>query len=147
MPELDRSWEEAAPVEGYWITDDSERLDLADIAARLTTDTYWLKGCDPEAVRTAFRNSMAFGVFDGQNRQVGFARVVTDQALFAYLMDVFVIPERRGCGLGRRLVAAILAHPELRQVRTWMLASEDARDWYRQFGFEPVSRPEKYMRR
>jgi len=147
MPKGGRSWREAEPVEGYWICDDPTRLDLGDIAARLTRDTYWLTGADPETVKTAFRNSMAFGLFDPGNRQIGFARVVTDHALFAYLMDVFVVPEMRGQGHGRRLVAAILAHPELRDVRTWMLASEDARQWYRQFGFEPVSRPEKYMRR
>jgi GNAT superfamily N-acetyltransferase len=147
MRETGGSWQEAAPVDGYWITDETDRLDLVDIAARLTRDTYWLEGGDPEAVKTAFRNSMTFGLFDSQNRQVGFARVVTDRALFAYLTDVFVIPEERGRGLGRRLVAAILAHPELRQVRSWMLASADARDWYRQFGFEPLAHPEKYMRR
>ena len=79
--------------------------------------------------------------------QVGFARVVTDRATFAYVADVFILPTHRGGGLSKRLMEAILAHPDLQGLRRWMLATADAHGLYRQFGFAPLARPERFMER
>ncbi len=106
--------------------------------------SYWAKGIPKEIVVKALENSLCFGVFH-QNRQVGFGRVVTDRATFAYLADVFVIESYRGRGLGKWLVACVLEHPELQGLRRWSLATADAHALYRQFGFVPLSKPDRMM--
>ena len=91
------------------------------------------------------RNSLCFGVYHGAT-QVGFARIVTDKATFAYLCDVFVLPEHRGHGLSKALVAVVvMAHPDLQGLRRWNLVTIDAHGLYEQFGFQTAAQPERYM--
>ncbi len=130
------------PVE---IACDPDRMDLAVIHGFLT-ESYWSAGISEDVVRRAVANSLCFGVFTG-GRQIGFARVVTDRATFGYLADVFILPEFRGRGLSKRLVAVILAHPDLQGLRRLLLATRDAHDLYRLFGFKPVAVPGNFMDR
>ena len=89
-------------------------------------------------------NSLCFGVYFGA-QQVGFARVITDFATIAYLGDVFIIPEHRGKGLSKKLVSEIMTHPDLQGLRRWILLTGDAHGLYRQFGWEPIAYPDRYM--
>jgi len=122
---------------------DPERLDLAVVHTFLTA-SYWARGIPFAVVRQSVRNSLCFGLYDGE-RQVGFARVVSDRATFAYLADVFVLESHRGRGLGKLLMAAVIAHPELQGLRRWMLATRDAHALYAQYGFTPLRAPESFM--
>jgi GNAT superfamily N-acetyltransferase len=127
----------------FLISTDPARLDLAVIHSFLST-SYWAKGIPLATIRAALAHSLAFGLYEDA-RQVGFARVVTDTATFAYLADVFVLESHRGQGLAKWLMAAILAHPELQGLRRWMLVTRDAHGLYRQQGFQPARRPENVM--
>jgi GNAT superfamily N-acetyltransferase len=127
----------------YQISSERERMDVEAIHAFLTR-TYWARGIPRETVQRAIDHSICFGVFQGQ-AQVGFARVVTDQATFAYLADVYLLDEHRGQGLARRLVQAVLAHPRLQGLRRWLLVTRDAHALYRPHGFEPVAHPDRIM--
>jgi GNAT superfamily N-acetyltransferase len=98
-------------------------------------------------VDRAIDNSIPFGIYDGDGAQVAFARVVTDRCTFAWVADVFVVPEHRGRGLGKRLVGEVLAHPELQVMGRWLLGTADAHGLYSQFGFEPLERTERFMAR
>lgn len=100
--------------------------------------TYWAKGIPVETMRRALENSVCVGVMQG-DKQVAFARVITDKATFGYLSDVFVLPEYRGQGLSKRMLETIMTMPELQGLRRFMLATKDAHSLYRQFGFESVS--------
>jgi len=129
---------------GFRISTDKELLDRDMICQYLSKESYWAKGIPVEKVYVAIDNSMCFGIYkDGQ--QVGFARVITDKATFAYLCDVFVLEEFRGQGLSKWLVQNILAHDELQGFRRWLLATNDAHGLYSQFGFTPITNPEKWM--
>ena len=97
-----------------------------------------------EIVKRSIENSLPFGLYDN-DRQIGFARVITDYATFAYLADVFVLEDARGAGLGKWLVAAIISHPELQGLRRWMLATRDAHGLYRAVGFEILKQPDRWM--
>jgi GNAT superfamily N-acetyltransferase len=116
------------------ISTDPERMDVDAIHASLSK-TYWAEGISRERVAKSLDESLCFGLFEGE-RQIGFARVVTDRATFAYLCDVYVLDEHRGRGLGKRLIAAVRAHPDLRDVRRFVLWTRDAHGLYEQFGFE-----------
>ena len=116
------------------VSTDRDRLDLVMVHEFLT-NAYWSPGVSAETVRRSIEHSLPFGVFE-RNRQVGFARVISDQATFAYLADVFVVPELRGQGLARFLLECILAHPDLQQVRRWALFTRDAHGLYERAGFE-----------
>jgi ribosomal protein S18 acetylase RimI-like enzyme len=118
------------------ITTAPERLDVDAIHAFLTR-SYWAEGVTRERVATSLEGSLCFGLFDDE-RQIGFARVVTDRVTFGYLCDVYVLEEHRGRGLGKRLVEAVRAHPELRELRRLLLKTRDAHGLYEQFGFERV---------
>ena len=133
----------AAERPPYSISTDPARLDVDTIWSWLR-ESYWSPGIPRETVARAIRNSIPFGVFEGP-RQVGFARVVTDRATFAYVADVFVDPAARGRGLGRWLMDVIAGHPELQGLRRWMLATRDAHGLYAKSGFRPVGRPEIFM--
>src|SRR5690242_20125547 len=122
---------------GVEISTDASRLDVAFIHRSLNT-TYWAAGRPLELVERTIAHSMCFGAYDS-DRQVGFARVVTDHAIFGYLMDVYVDPAYRGRGVGKALMTAMLQHPELRELNLLMLRTRDAQSFYRQFGFEEVS--------
>jgi GNAT superfamily N-acetyltransferase len=119
------------------ITTDPARLDVAAIHAFLT-QAYWSRGIPRETVERAIANSLCFGALrDG--RQVGFARVVTDRTTFAWLADVFVLESERGQGIARRLVEAVLAHPDLQGLRRIMLGTRYAHGLYAKYGFKPVA--------
>ncbi|SRR5581483_8247487 len=128
-----------------WVTTDKSKLDVEMIHAFLSRDAYWSLGIPRELVEKAIAGSLCFAVFDDENRQAGFARVITDYASFAYLADVFVLPSRRGQGLSKLLMKAIREHEELQVVRRWMLVTRDAHRLYEQFGFQTVARPERMM--
>jgi GNAT superfamily N-acetyltransferase len=121
----------------YEISTDPARLDLDSIHRFLSTEAYWSPGVAREVVERSIEHSVCFGVYRG-DEQVGFARVVTDRVTFAWLADVYILAEHRGQGLSKRLVAAILEHPELQGLRRWLLGTADAHGLYRRFGFEVV---------
>jgi GNAT superfamily N-acetyltransferase len=127
----------------YTISTDRTRFDVAAIHAFLAR-SYWSPGIPLPTVERAIAHSLAFGVFDGVE-QVGFARVVTDRATFAYLADVYILEEHRGRGLGRRLVETILAHEDLQGLRRFLLATRDAHALYAEFGFKPLAAPDRMM--
>lgn len=111
----------------------SHEIDL-DAAHAFLSRSYWSPGVSKEVLARAFANSLCFSLrCDGE--QVGFARVVTDKATFAYLADVYILEEHRGLGLSRRLLEAVHAHPHLRGLRRWLLATRDAHGLYRKFGW------------
>jgi GNAT superfamily N-acetyltransferase len=124
-------------VSDYEISTDAERLDVDRIHRFLSTDAYWSPGVAREVVARSIEHSICFGVYRG-DEQVGFARVVTDRATFAWIADVYIESDHRGNGLGKRLVAAVLGHPDLQGLRRWMLGTADAHGLYRRFGFEQV---------
>lgn len=122
---------------------DPARLDLALVHGFLSA-SYWARGIPLEVVERSIRHSLCFGLYEGP-AQIGFARVVTDRATFAYLADVFVLESHRGRGLARLLMAAIVAHPDLQGLRRWMLATRDAHGLYAQYGFTALPAPEVFM--
>jgi len=127
------------------ISTDASRLDLPAIHAFLR-GSYWAAEVPYEVVERAVAGSMPFGVYDG-SRQVGFARVITDRATFAYIADVFIDEAYRGQGLATWLIGTILEHPELQGLRRWMLVTRDAHGLYRKFGFEETRQPGNVMER
>ena len=129
----------------YEISTDPDRLDRDLIHRFLSEEAYWAKGRSREIVNRAIDHSMPFGVYDAGGRQVGFARGVTDRCTFAWIADVFVVAEHRGQGLGKRLIAEIIDHPELRVMGRCLLGTADAHGLYSQFGFEPLKRVERFM--
>ena len=135
----------------YTISDDPGLLDLDVVHRYLATESYWAQGIARATVERSARHSLCFGVYHhgaaGRVAQVGFARVLSDRATIAYLADVFILAEHRGRGLSKRLLRTIFAHPELQGLRRWALATRDAHGLYRQFGFEPLSKPENRMER
>ncbi len=132
-------------VNTYDISADPGRLQPDAIHAYLVR-SYWSPGVPRAVVDRAIANSLCFGIYvAASNKQVGFARVVTDKATFAYLADVYVLEEHRGQGLSKRLVATIQAHPDLQGLRRFMLATADAHGLYAQFGFKPLAAPERVM--
>ena len=131
--------------DGYEISTDRDRLDLDVIHGFLTTDAYWSPDVPRDVVERSIAYSIPFGLFGPDGAQAGFARVVTDRAVFAYLGDVFVLPAHRGRGLGIWLVETILAHPDLQGLRRFELQTADAHGLYAQCGFSLVSVPERIM--
>jgi GNAT superfamily N-acetyltransferase len=130
--------------DGYVISTDKARLDISAIHAYLTR-SYWSPGIPKAIVEKAIVGSLCFGVFAENGSQVGFARMITDGATFAYLADVFVLEEHRGKGLGKWMVETILAHPSLQGLRRMLLATRDAHGLYAPFGFKPLATPETLM--
>jgi GNAT superfamily N-acetyltransferase len=130
----------------FLISTDRRRLDREMIHDFLSRQSYWAKGRELEVVNRGIDNSLSFGIYRGE-QQIGFARVVTDYATFAWLADVFVLEEYRGRRLGRWLIEVILAHPQLQGFRRWALATKDAHELYRGFGFNELMRPERWMER
>ena len=127
----------------YRITDRPDGLDL-DRIHEFLTGSYWARGIPREIVERSLRHSLTLGLFQ-DDRQLGFARVVSDHATFAYLADVFVLEDARGRGLGRWLVETALAHPDLQGLRRWLLATRDAHALYRKAGFAPLADPSILM--
>jgi GNAT superfamily N-acetyltransferase len=132
---------------GFTVSDDRARLDVDAVYRFIAEEAYWGKGRARDVFERALRHSIGFGLYDPDGRQAGFARVVSDMALRAHLNDVYVLPAYRGAGLGKALVAAVLAHPDLATVGTWTLATDDAQGLYASFGFGPLTRPASHMMR
>jgi GNAT superfamily N-acetyltransferase len=129
--------------DGISISADPALLDL-DVIHGFLKLAYWCEGLPREVIERAIRNSLCFGVYD-HGRQIGFARMITDRATYGYLADVFVLEPHRGRGLSKRLMQAIVAHPDLQGLRRWSLITRDAHGLYAQFGFQPLSQPERHM--
>jgi GNAT superfamily N-acetyltransferase len=132
--------------EDFEISTDKSRLDVDVIFGFLSAESYWAQNRTLEQTKTAIQNSLCFGVYTG-GRQIGFARVVSDFATFAYIGDVFVLSEFRGLGLSKRLMETIVAHPNLQGLRRMLLATRDAHGLYEQFEFHPLRVPERWMER
>lgn len=128
----------------YTISTDKSRLDVAMIHRFLSEQSYWARNIPLDVVRRAIENSLCFGAFHG-HEQVGFARVVTDYAIFGYVGDVFVLPEHRGRGVSKLLMRAIREHPSLQGLRRWHLLTDDAHRLYEQFGFHSLEQPQRHM--
>jgi len=127
----------------YMISTDPARLDL-DVIHRFLAKAYWSEGIPRETLERAIQNSLCFGVYV-QDRQAGFARVITDHATYAYLCDVFIVEDHRGRGLGKQLLEAVISHPDLQGLRRWSLVTRDAHGLYQRVGFAPPKMPERYM--
>ena len=125
---------------------DRSRLQFDIIQKFLAEDSYWAQNRTPEQTRTAIENSICFGLYLG-DRQIGFARAVSDQATFAFLGDVFVLNEFRGLGLSKWLMESIVSYPDLQGLRRWVLATRDAHGLYEQFDFGPLRFPARWMER
>jgi GNAT superfamily N-acetyltransferase len=130
----------------YLISTDRSRLDLDLIHNYLSNESYWATGRSREVIARSIENSLSFGIFKA-DEQVGFGRVVTDYATFAWIADVFVLPEHRGRGLSKWLMEIMLAHPDLQGFRRWVLSTKDAHGVYEKFGFIKLHRPERWMER
>ena len=128
----------------YLISTDPARLDVEAIHSFLSNETYWARGRELETVRRSIKNSLPFGLYKG-DQQIGFALLITDFATFAWLADVYVLDSERGRGLGAWLCETIFSHPELVGLRRWVLATKDAHELYRRFGFTELLRPERWM--
>ncbi len=129
--------------DAYLLSTDKSRLDHEAIAGFLFR-AYWACRRPREVIERSIEHSLCFGIYAG-DRQIGFARVVSDFSVFAYLCDVFIEEQYRGGGLGKWLVAAIMAHPDLQGLDRWTLATRDAHDLYRQFGWTELGSPHIWM--
>ena len=128
---------------GYTISTETPDMNLSFIHQFLS-NSYWAKDIPIETVQKAIQGSIPFGVFKGK-AQVGFARVITDGATFAYLADVFIDEAHRGFGLSKFLMEAVMVHPRLQNLRRFVLVTRDAHGLYEQFGFTPIHNPELWM--
>ncbi len=137
-----REWQQGE----YLISTDPARLDVGVIHDYLSNFSYWAAGRSIETVKRSIDHSLPFGLYRG-DAQVGFARVVTDYATFAWVADVFVLEQCRGQGLAKWLMETVTSHPELQGLRRWVLATKDAHELYRKTGFTELKQPERWMER
>jgi GNAT superfamily N-acetyltransferase len=129
-------------IPGYEISTDKSRLDM-DVIHRFLTASYWSEGIPKGIVAKSIQESDCFGIYKS-GAQVGFARIISDHATFAYLADVFIVPEEQGRGLGKWLMATIMKSALYPNLRRWLLATKDAHELYRQFGFTEAP-PDRFM--
>ena len=130
-----------------FVIDTSRRkLDLDVIHHYLSEESYWATGRSRETIERSIQNSLSFGIYH-RDRQIGFGRVITDYATFAWIADVFVLEAYRGKGLAKWLMEIMIAHPKLQRFRRWVLATKDAHELYRKFGFAELQKPERWMER
>ena len=127
------------------ISTDKSKLQI-DVIHQFLTETYWAKGRTLEEVKTSMEHCLCFGVYL-DNKQIGFARIATDYVVFAYLMDVFILPEYRGNGYSKLLMKTVNEEPQLQNCKIWMLKTADAHRLYKQFGYTELKHPEKVMER
>lgn len=132
-------------VPPWLISTDPTRLDLKIVHHWLSTAAYWAEGVPFEVIERGFRHSLTFAAYGEDGALAAWARVITDYAAFAYLSDVFVLPEWRGQGLGKLLMTAMGAHPQLQGFRRWLLMTRDAQGLYAQYGFRPLPNPQIAM--
>jgi GNAT superfamily N-acetyltransferase len=143
------SWEK----DGFTISTDKQYLDTDVIHHFLSVDSYWAKGITKDKVQKAIeKSSICFGMYEGdpvngEARQIGFVRAVTDFVRFAWIMDVFVLPEYRGGGLSKWMIETMVEQSELKDVRKMMLCTFDAHGLYEQYGFQTLDDPEIFMQR
>jgi len=130
-------------MNNYAVSDEKSKLDINFIHSFIR-NSYWGKGRSLEDVTETIENSDCFGIYDN-NEQIGFARVVSDHVIFAYLFDVFIIEEYRGRGLSKILLNAVFESPKYKKVRKWYLATRDAHELYKKFGFQPLAKAERLM--
>lgn len=128
----------------YCISTDRSKLDVNAIHNFLSTQSYWCQNIPFEKVKKSIENSLNFGLYY-KDRQIGFARIVSDFSTMAYLGDVYVLPEHRGKGLSKWMMQVIMSQPELQGLRRWMLLTADAHGLYKQFGWTQVANPDRYM--
>ena len=126
-----------ATKDNYLISTNPALLDIAAIHQYLSVESYWAKGIPYTTVEKSIAHSLCFGVYEGI-KLIGFARLITDRASFAYLCDVFVLPAYQGRGLGKWLIKTMHLHPDLQGLRSWMLATRDAHGLYAQHGWQPI---------
>ena len=136
--------DEAFLKKGFLISTDQSLLDFEVVYNFLDKDSYWSKGVRVDTLKKAIENSFCFGVYK-EGKQIGLARIITDKAVFAYICDLFILPDYRGTGLSKWLLQTIVNHPELQGLRRWSLGTADAHGLYSQFGFTPISKPEIWM--
>lgn len=130
--------------DNYLISTDNSRINIELVHDYLCNHSYWAEGIPIETVKRSIENSLCFGVYS-YDTQIGFARVVSDFATYAYLADVFIVPKERGKGLSKWLMKAIIDHPKLQGLRRFVLATKDAHGLYEQFGFILYPNPERLM--
>lgn len=128
----------------YFISTNKRKLKTKTVHYFLT-NSYWSKGISLARVKKSIQNSICFGVYY-KEKQIGFARVITDYVRFGYLADVFIIEEYRGRGLSKWLMKSILNHPDFKGIQAWLLATRDAHGLYAKFGFMPLEEPQRFMR-
>lgn len=131
-------------AKGFVVDTNKNRLDLAYVYRFLTEQSYWAKNLSYEKFTVSVANSTCFGLYQN-GKQVGFARVISDFSTFAYLADVFIDETCRKQSLGKWLLQCVLAHPDFKDLRRWLLATADAHNFYRQFGFNNLNQPERFM--
>jgi len=131
--------------DGYLVSTDKSKIDVETVHHFLS-HSYWAENIPLEVVRKSIENSLCFGIYH-QEKLVGFARAISDFATFAYLADVFILPEERGKGLSKWLIGIILEHPQLHGLRRFTLATRDAHSLYAQFGFSLFDKPERWMQK
>lgn len=129
---------------GFTLSSDKSKLDLEYTYHFLNNESYWAKGIPQDVYFKSIENSLCFGVYFN-DKQIGFARVITDYATFAYLADVFIDKRYRKKGLSKWLIQNIINHPELKNLRRWLLATADAHQLYQQFGFVSLNNPQRFM--
>jgi GNAT superfamily N-acetyltransferase len=129
----------------YVLSTDKSKIDV-EIIHQVLSHSYWAENIPLEVVEKSIDNSFCFAIYH-HHKTVGFARVVSDFATFAYLADVFIVPEERGKGLSTWLIGTILDHPQLQGLRRFTLATRDAHDLYARFGFTPFDKPERWMQK
>jgi len=130
--------------DGFCISTDPARLDVPAIHHFLSTEAYWSKNIPLDRVKKSIANSLNFGIYF-EEKQIGYARIISDYSSIAYLGDVYVLPEFRGRGLSKWLMLTIMDYPELQGLRRWILSTADAHGLYKQSGWKPVAYPERWM--
>lgn len=140
MKEITQAWHRGE----YTISTDPHKLNLEVIHSFLSHTSYWAKNRSPATVTRSLENSLNFGLFRA-DRQIGFARIVTDYATFAWLADVFIIDEYRGQELGKWLIQTVVSYEPLQGLGRWLLATRDAHELYRRFGFTELDQPDNWM--
>ncbi len=130
-------------MEEIYFSSDKTKLNV-DFIFNYLNNSYWGKNRPREIVERSIRNSLCFGVYI-KEKQIGFARVITDFSIFAYLVDVFIVDEFKGNGIGKKLIETILNYPELKTIKKWMLSTSDAQEFYKHFGFTALKNPQKVM--